>query len=218
VQTLLSSQRSLSESNLFSGLPGGEQESQEDDYVDMSHYNRECWGQQQMYVNYSDLHEGGGFQDSPPESPPPAALGVGVTLRRRGMQRQASSSVGDLRAAVDAPQPLYENARACTGLFRETEELYENGQHVMEYFMYGHVEGERPAGRGVVTALCGDSGLGSTPSSSPLLAHHQQRSFSLDDVRQAGTLARQRPDDTRQPDPSGETCAPLHTPLLYLTS
>ena len=176
VRTLLSSQRSLSESNLFSNLSNDS----EDDYVDMSHYQKQ-WEQRQLYVNFNELHP---------------VVPREMSLQRRAMRRQASSSCGDLPAAatVDVPQPLYENAKCCTVLFGETEVAYENGRHAMEHFMYGQAgEGNdsvdpgtsSKSSRGNVTGPCsyGDSGLGSTPSGSALLTC-QQRSFSLDDVRQ----------------------------------
>ncbi|CAI8023023.1 hypothetical protein GBAR_LOCUS13483 [Geodia barretti] len=176
VRTLLSSQRSLSESNLFSNLSNDS----EDDYVDMSHYQKQ-WERTQLYVNYNELHP---------------VVPREMSLQRKAMRRQASSSCGNLPAAamVDEPQPLYENAKCCTVLFGETEVAYENGRQVMEYFMYGQAGGgndsvdpgaSSKSSRRNVTGPCsyGDSGLGSTPSGSPLLTS-QQRSFSLDDMRQ----------------------------------
>ena len=181
VRSLLSSQRSLSESNLFASSTATN-DSEDDDYVDMNHYQKQ-WERGQLYVNYNELH---------PVRPRE------MTLQRKTMRRQVSNSCGDLRTAamVDEPQALYANAQCCSVLFGETENAYENGRHVMEHYMYGRAsEGDdteypgasAKSGRGNVTAPCtyGDSGLGSTPSGSPLLTC-QQRSVSLTDVRQAG--------------------------------
>ena len=179
VRTLLSGQRSLSESNLFSGVSPCEADTPEDDYVDMSQYQRN-WEQRELYVNYDCL----------------LTEAECLAVRGGGMRRQVSSSCGDLRSAPDEPQPLYENAKCCAAMFQEVEEIYENGQHAMEHYMYGSNGEEEEeeeedclsslkGRRGNVTAPCsyGDSGLGSTPSGSPLLTC-QQRSFSLGDVRQ----------------------------------
>ena len=170
MRTLLSSQRSLSESNLFSATDA---DTPEDDYVDMSHY-RENWGQKQLYVNYNELC---GNSNDP--------------LPHGELRRQVSSSCGDLRGETEAPQPLYEN----------TDSMYENGREAVRFYTFGctgnyypenegeeeeECENEGLCGgcRGVATGPCchGDSGLGSTPSGSPLLAN-QQRSFSLDDMQ-----------------------------------
>ena len=82
---------------------------------------------------------------------------------------------------------MYVNSSACVASFLETEDIYENGSQVMEYYLYGDSSRLLPGscGNNGMTKPCnyGDSGLGSTPSCSPLLG---QRSFSLDDVRKAG--------------------------------
>ena len=216
VGTLLSNQRSLSESNLFANLS----KDSEDEYVDMSHYQR-GWEQPQLYVNYNELNPEclAGYPNSECVAgyPNPECLaGYPVTLRegtlqRWKMRRQVSNSCGDIPTALlaDKPQPLYENARCCTVLFQETEEVYGNGKHAMEHYLYGSTredeeeeeEESYPSSssktkRGNVTAPCTyqDSGLGSTPSGSPLYGC-QQRSFSMDDVRQAGSGAQWTDED-----------------------
>ena len=190
VRTLLSSQRSLSESNLFSAVSPTETDT-EDDYVDMTHY-RESWGH--MYINYHDLLDTG--CDSPASPQHHDDNDLMQQEQRRGMRRQASSSCSDLPTEAVLRQPVYENARRCAVSFIETDRAYVNGREAMRFYMYGCVGDEEEeeefddqslwsGARGVVTALCchGDSGLGSTPSSSPIL-YKQQRSFSMDDLRQ----------------------------------
>lgn len=160
---LLSSQRSLSESNLFKG---GSDETEDNEYVDMTQFQ----GRHLLhphYINYSDLNEG---NVAPPLCDP------SVTLRGK-LRPQKSGSVGDKPLNLSSQRaPLYVNSRGCVPCFFETEDIYENGQHCMEFYLYGNTGGDYSFG---------DSGLGSTPSCSPLLC---QRSFSLNDVRQAGSL------------------------------
>ena len=59
------------------------------------------------------------------------------------MRRQISNSCGDIPAIImDAPQPVYENAKRCmSALFVETEDIYENGREAMEHYLYGGCTG-----------------------------------------------------------------------------
>lgn len=196
VQVLLSSQRSLSESNIYSSCG----ESLDDEYVDMSYYTH----QQPHHAHSEDTstHYNVSHMDTLLYN-----HGDEVTLRQPAMRRQISRSMGNIPATInDTCQPLYENARGCTASFLETEDIYENGTHVMNFFLYGNVSTEqndeeiysnattdRQIHRNAVAehGCYGDSGLGSTPSCSPLLGK-SARSFSLDDVRQTDTDTQQR--------------------------
>ena len=194
VKTLFSTQRSLSESNLYTNLPGGgggggglgERQETDDDYVEMMPYIRHP----PLYVNCSEA----GILSSPQVHP-------GVTLRpsaevaTRRMLRQTSHSAGDLPAPLGSSFPLYVNEMPCVGSFLDTEQLYANGQFIMEWCLYGNTSDEQVSsgihsgshGNATEPGRYGDSGLGSTPSCSPLVAS-RSRSFSLDNVRNASTV------------------------------
>ena len=194
LERLLSSQRSLSESNLFTG--GGD-ETEDDEYVDMTHFQ----GRNRLhphYINYCELNQG---NVAPPLCDPE------VTLRGK-LRAQKSGSVGDkpLNLSSQGP-PMYVNSRGCVPCFFETEDIYENGQHCMEFYLYGNTGG----------CSYEDSGLGSTPSCSPLLG---QRSFSLDDVRQAGSVAHTQywVEEVKKLDPEAQRAgAAVGTPCHWLT-
>jgi hypothetical protein len=178
VRALLSSQqRSLSEITLYSSTAGGGSLDEDDQYVDMTQFQRQLL--QPLYENCDGMtHYNYGLRPCDPE----------VTFRG-GLQRQRSSSMGDIPTnhSSQGPPHIYENSRACVASFMETEDIYENGPHVMEYYLYGKTPFSSGSyGNETTTKLCnyGDSGLGSTPSCSPLLG---QRSFSLDDVRRGGS-------------------------------
>lgn len=177
---LMASQRSLSESNLV------KQDTEDDEYVDMTQF-QQCKFLQPHYINYSEMIQAG---LSPPLRDPE------MTLRGK-LRQQKSGSVGDTpRNFTPHKTPLYVNARGCVSSFMETEDIYENGQHCMEYYLYGNTSNHdnHPGSY--------DSGLGSTPSCSPLLG---QRSFSLNDVSQAGSVTQaqhwEKEADVKKVDP-----------------
>lgn len=172
---LLSSQRSLSESNLSS--IGGTSHDADDEYVDMTEFRGKFF--QQLYVSYTDLH--GQYENLMPLHDPEMTF-------RGGMQQEKSSSVGDIPQKFSSQgAPTYENTRYVAS-FLETEKIYENGQHCMEHYLYGNTSGNQDNTNfhngnsdheTTEPGSHGDSGVGSTPSCSPLLSHHS----SLDDAR-----------------------------------
>ena len=224
VRVLLSSQRSLSESNLFNLADCCGDDSQNEEYVEMCPWKLQ---KQPLYVNQDQMEgeeeeeeEEGEEEGEREEETRESSLqqGLGTVTLRRGMRRLPSRSVGDIPTTAEAEeedktQPLYENTRACAvSLFLQNEQIYENGPHIMNYLLYGDVSvdrddeedqnhhqnhqyhGHHRGTTAVGAEVCGyrDSGLGSTPSCSPLLAG---RSFSLNDVRQPpanSSLARQK--------------------------
>ena len=186
VQRLLFSQRSLSESNLYDNTGGG---STDDDYVDMtSYHHRPC------YTNHNDLQQNPDSSTSPDLTVTSEPESEVMTFERR-MRSQSSCSVGDVPLQLTDIPHMYENSR-CIDSLLNVQDLYENGGHVRDYYLHGNT-GDKQVDHGNKTELGnhGDSGLGSTPSCSPLLASIH-RSYSLGDVRQTNTPSQQVADTT----------------------